>query len=60
MTLSELNLVRVVFIESDRAFTGSEGVARAPRIGDVGAVVHARTRPSLMLGTKPLDATVVG
>jgi hypothetical protein len=43
VTLSELNLVRVVFIEGDRAFTGSEGVARAPRIGDVGAVVHAHS-----------------
>jgi hypothetical protein len=42
MTLSDYGLVRIIWIgDPPRSFTGSFGVARAPRIGDVGTIVHA-------------------
>jgi hypothetical protein len=37
----ELSVVEVVRLPSEpREFEGTEGVCRAPRVGDVGAIVH--------------------
>jgi hypothetical protein len=43
MTLpNELGLVRIIWIEGDvRPYTGTPGVARPPRVGDIGTIVHA-------------------
>lgn len=39
--LSEHDVVRVVRLRtSGRNFSGTEGVRRAPRVGDEGAIVH--------------------
>ncbi len=45
MTTHELQLVRITWVDGDRAFSGTEGVARPPKIGDIGAVVdvHSET-----------------
>lgn len=37
---NELDVVRVVALNGDRKFNGTEGVMRSPRIGDIGTVVH--------------------
>jgi len=40
--LNELDAVRVVRLHIlDRAFTGSPGASRSPKVGDTGAIVHA-------------------
>jgi hypothetical protein len=40
-TIDELDVVSVkALLQSDRQFSGSDGVSRAPRIGDLAAVVH--------------------
>jgi hypothetical protein len=40
-TLAEHNLVRVIWLENEpRRFIGSPGVARPPRLGDIGAIVN--------------------
>lgn len=37
----ELSLVEVVYLPSEpRDFQGTEGVCRAPRVGDIGTIVH--------------------
>ncbi len=39
--MEELSIVRIVKLDtSDRHFDGSIGVKRAPRVGDIGTVVH--------------------
>lgn len=39
--INELDVVRVVtLLQNDRQFSGSEGVSRAPRVGDRATVVH--------------------
>ncbi len=39
--IEELDVVRVVALrDSARQFSGTEGVCRAPRIGDLASVVH--------------------
>jgi hypothetical protein len=39
--IDELDVVRVtVLLQSDRQFLGSDGVKRAPLVGDLAAVVH--------------------
>ena len=39
--IKEFDLVRVVaLLENDRPFSGSDGVCRAPRIGDLASVAH--------------------
>jgi len=41
VALREFDTVRVVELhEPSRSFDGTSGVARPPRVGDVGAVVH--------------------
>ena len=41
LKLRAFDVVRVVrLLEPDRSFDGSESVRRAPRIGDVGTIVH--------------------
>ena len=41
MPLRELDVVRVVYLAPHpREYTGSEGFAREPRIGDIGTIVH--------------------
>jgi len=46
-TIEELDVVRVVALhENNRAFTGTDSVKRAPRIGDIGTVVHLLTAES--------------
>lgn len=37
----ELDVVRIIDLrEGEREFSGSEGVSRAPRVGDIGTIVH--------------------
>ena len=39
--IDELDVVKVAaLLETDRQFSGTEGVSRAPRIGDLATVVH--------------------
>ena len=39
--IDELDVVRIArLLTQDRAFSGTEGVSRAPRIGDLATVVH--------------------
>lgn len=39
--IDELDVVRVAaLVEANRQFSGSEGVCRPPRIGDIATVVH--------------------
>ena len=43
--VGELDVVRIVrFKEASRQFSGTEGVMRAPEIGDKGTVVHMHER----------------
>lgn len=45
--IGELDVVRVVALhEKSRAFSGTDSVRRAPRIGDLGTVVHLLTAES--------------
>jgi len=39
-TTHESQLVRVTWVDGDRAFSGTEGVVRTPKVGDIGAVVE--------------------
>ena len=42
LQLKELDVVRVIGLErSGREFTGTETVARAPRVGDEGTIVYS-------------------
>lgn len=39
--ISELDIVKVTaLLESDRPFSGTEGLRRPPRVGDLATVVH--------------------
>jgi hypothetical protein len=41
LNLREYDVVRVVrLLEQERSFDGTESVRRAPRIGDVGTIIH--------------------
>ena len=40
-TLQEYDIVRVIrLLSNDRPYDGTEGIQRAPRIGDVATIVH--------------------
>ena len=42
--LKELDCVKIIrLLESDRHYDGTEGVKRAPQIGDEGTIVHVYT-----------------
>ncbi len=48
--IEELDVVEVVaLLEADREFSGTEGVSRVPRIGDIATIVHVLEMGSLFI-----------
>jgi hypothetical protein len=58
-TEREHDVVRVIWLDGERSFTGTPGVARRPEVGDVGAIVHVYSERTFMVECVDSDGMTV-